>query len=125
MPYPRIVPRTVHRGSAAANCARAAAHRAALRWQTHCRSRFGIQAHRFGAGLRSQKFFGPLGPAKPRSLIYWGQHSGIGQMGNVSQSDRTAREAVDLKERIVSFMRGASTEITPSEESRLPELARV
>jgi methylenetetrahydrofolate reductase (NADH) len=46
-------------------------------------------------------------------------------MVNVSQSDPAALEAVDLKRRIVSFMRGASTEITPSEESRLPELARV
>jgi len=31
----------------------------------------------------------------------------------------------DLKSRIVSFMRGASTEITPSEENRLAELASV
>jgi methylenetetrahydrofolate reductase (NADPH) len=31
----------------------------------------------------------------------------------------------DLKSRIVGFMRGASTEITPSEEERLPELAAV
>jgi methylenetetrahydrofolate reductase (NADPH) len=40
--------------------------------------------------------------------------------------DRQAGHAVpttdDLKGRIVAFMRGASTEITPSEESRLPEL---
>jgi hypothetical protein len=46
-------------------------------------------------------------------------------MVKVGQSDQAALEAVDLKGRIVSFMRGASTEITPSEESRLPELARV
>jgi methylenetetrahydrofolate reductase (NADPH) len=46
-------------------------------------------------------------------------------MVNLSQLDRAAPEAVDLKGRIVSFMRGASTEITPSEESRLPDLASV
>src|SRR5882724_382180 len=125
MPYPRIVLRTIHRGSAAANCVPAAVRRATLRWQTHCRSRFGIQARRFGARLRSQNFFRPQGPAKTCSLFYWGLHSGIGHMVNVSQSDRAALDTVDLKRRIVSFMRGASTEITPSEQSRLPELARV
>jgi len=41
-------------------------------------------------------------------------------MGEASQS---ASAADDLKARIVDFMRGASTEITPGEESRLPELA--
>ncbi|HWX27013.1 MAG TPA: hypothetical protein VNZ53_06190 [Steroidobacteraceae bacterium] len=46
-------------------------------------------------------------------------------MVKVSRSDQAALEEVDIKGRIVSFMRGASTEITPSEESRLPELARV
>jgi methylenetetrahydrofolate reductase (NADPH) len=46
-------------------------------------------------------------------------------MVKVGQSDQAELEAVDLKGRIVSFMRGASTEITPSEEGRLPELARV
>ncbi len=42
-------------------------------------------------------------------------------MLNVSQPIRAAT-ADELKSRIVSFMRGASTEITPSEESRLTEL---
>jgi methylenetetrahydrofolate reductase (NADPH) len=46
-------------------------------------------------------------------------------MLKVSQADRAAPAADDLKRRIVSFMRGASTEITPSEENRLPELASV
>jgi methylenetetrahydrofolate reductase (NADPH) len=46
-------------------------------------------------------------------------------MVKVSRSDQAALEEADIKGRIVSFMRGASTEITPSEESRLPELARV
>lgn len=36
--------------------------------------------------------------------------------------DRAAPTTDDLKGRIVTFMSGASTEITPSEESRLPEL---
>ena len=45
-------------------------------------------------------------------------------MINVSQPGRAAT-ADDLKARIVAFMRGASTEITPSEESRLGELASV
>jgi methylenetetrahydrofolate reductase (NADPH) len=41
-----------------------------------------------------------------------------------SQPSRAAAAAAtdDLKGRIASFMRGASTEITPSEENRLPEL---
>src|SRR5277367_4360053 len=39
-----------------------------------------------------------------------------------SQLDRAASAADELKCRIVSFMRGASTEITPSEEDRLPDL---
>jgi methylenetetrahydrofolate reductase (NADPH) len=46
-------------------------------------------------------------------------------MVKASQSDQAALEEVDIKGRIVSFMRSASTEITPSEEGRLPELARV
>jgi methylenetetrahydrofolate reductase (NADPH) len=40
-----------------------------------------------------------------------------------SQPGRAAPAVNDLKGRIVSFMRGASTEITPSEEPRLRELA--
>src|SRR5258708_21112338 len=40
----------------------------------------------------------------------------------VSQPGRAAPATDDLKGRIVSFMAGASTEITPSEENRLPEL---
>jgi methylenetetrahydrofolate reductase (NADPH) len=43
----------------------------------------------------------------------------------VSQASRVALAADDLKGRISSFMQGASTEITPSEESRLAELAQV
>jgi len=46
-------------------------------------------------------------------------------MVKVSQLGRAAPETVDLKGRIVSFMRSASTEITPSEESRLPDLKSV
>jgi methylenetetrahydrofolate reductase (NADPH) len=46
-------------------------------------------------------------------------------MLKVSQLRRTALATDDLKGRIQSFLRGASTEITPSEESRLPELASV
>src|SRR5271155_3444756 len=46
-------------------------------------------------------------------------------MVNVSQSGLVAPTMDDLKGRIVSFMRGASTEITPSETHRLPELAAV
>jgi methylenetetrahydrofolate reductase (NADPH) len=41
------------------------------------------------------------------------------------QPARAVHATHDLKGRIVSFMRGASTEITPSEENRLPELTRV
>ncbi len=44
-------------------------------------------------------------------------------MVKVSQLGRAAPATEDLKGRVVSFMRGASTEITPSEENRLPELA--
>jgi methylenetetrahydrofolate reductase (NADPH) len=46
-------------------------------------------------------------------------------MLKVSQVDRASLAADDLKGRIVAFMRDASTEITPSEASRLPELAGV
>ena len=46
-------------------------------------------------------------------------------MFKVSQPGRAARASDDVKDRIVSFMKGASTEITPSEEDRLPELASV
>jgi methylenetetrahydrofolate reductase (NADPH) len=42
-----------------------------------------------------------------------------------SQPGRAVPAPNDLKNRIVSFMRGASTEITPSEESRLPELRSI
>jgi methylenetetrahydrofolate reductase (NADPH) len=42
-----------------------------------------------------------------------------------SQPGRAAPATDDLKGRIVSFMGGASTEITPSEENRLPELRSV
>jgi len=43
-------------------------------------------------------------------------------MVKVSQLGAAAPATNDVKGRIVSFMAGASTEITPSEESRLPEL---
>ena len=43
-------------------------------------------------------------------------------MVKVSQPGAAVPATNDLKGRIVSFMGGASTEITPSEESRLPEL---
>jgi methylenetetrahydrofolate reductase (NADPH) len=46
-------------------------------------------------------------------------------MVKVSQPGRAAPATNDLKGRIVSFMGGASTEITPSEENRLPELKSV
>jgi methylenetetrahydrofolate reductase (NADPH) len=46
-------------------------------------------------------------------------------MVKVSQAGRAAPATDDLKGRIVSFMGGASTEITPSEENRLPELQSV
>jgi methylenetetrahydrofolate reductase (NADPH) len=52
-------------------------------------------------------------------------------MIKVSQPERAAAAvagvpaAADLKARIVSFMHGASTEITPSEEDRLPELKSI
>ncbi len=42
-----------------------------------------------------------------------------------NQSVRAAPVARDVKERIVAFMRDASTEITPAEENRLPELAAI
>jgi methylenetetrahydrofolate reductase (NADPH) len=44
-------------------------------------------------------------------------------MLKVGQPNRAAPATDDLKGRIVSFMGGASTEITPSEVERLPELA--
>jgi methylenetetrahydrofolate reductase (NADPH) len=46
-------------------------------------------------------------------------------MVEASYSVCAAAAPHDLKSRIVSFMRGASTEITPSEENRLAELASV
>jgi methylenetetrahydrofolate reductase (NADPH) len=46
-------------------------------------------------------------------------------MVKVNQTMCTAPAADDVKERIVSFMRGASTEITPTEENRLPELRSI
>jgi methylenetetrahydrofolate reductase (NADPH) len=46
-------------------------------------------------------------------------------MVKVNQPGREAPATDDLKGRIVSFMRGASTEITPSEEYRLPDLKSV
>jgi methylenetetrahydrofolate reductase (NADPH) len=46
-------------------------------------------------------------------------------MVKLDQPARSAPATDDMKGRIVSFMRGASTEITPSEESRLPELASI
>ena len=46
-------------------------------------------------------------------------------MVKVNQPGRAAPATDDLRGRIVSFMRGASTEITPSEENRLPELKSV
>lgn len=46
-------------------------------------------------------------------------------MVKVGQPGRAAPATDDLKGRIVSFMRGASTEITPSEEGHLPKLASV
>lgn len=41
------------------------------------------------------------------------------------QSVRAAPAASDVKQRIVAFMRDASTEITPAEQNRLPELAAI
>jgi methylenetetrahydrofolate reductase (NADPH) len=46
-------------------------------------------------------------------------------MLKVSQPGRAAPATNDLKGRIVAFMDGASTEITPSEENRLPALKSV
>jgi methylenetetrahydrofolate reductase (NADPH) len=46
-------------------------------------------------------------------------------MVKVIQSARAAPVAGGVKDRIVSFMRDASTEITPAEENRLPELAAI
>jgi len=46
-------------------------------------------------------------------------------MVEASYSVCTAAAPLDLKSRIVSFMRGASTEITPSEENRLAKLTSV
>jgi methylenetetrahydrofolate reductase (NADPH) len=46
-------------------------------------------------------------------------------MVTAAQSDHAIPAAETLKGRIVRFMRGASTEITPSEADRLPELASV
>jgi methylenetetrahydrofolate reductase (NADH) len=46
-------------------------------------------------------------------------------MVKVSQPGRAAPATDELKARIVSFMGAASTEITPSEENRLPELKSV
>jgi methylenetetrahydrofolate reductase (NADPH) len=46
-------------------------------------------------------------------------------MDKLAQSGRTVPATDALKARIVSFMRAASTEITPPEENRLPELASV
>jgi methylenetetrahydrofolate reductase (NADPH) len=46
-------------------------------------------------------------------------------MVKVSQPGGAAPATNGLKSRIVAFMGGASTEITPSEESRLPELRSV
>jgi methylenetetrahydrofolate reductase (NADPH) len=46
-------------------------------------------------------------------------------MLTISQSGLAAPAISDLKSRIMTFMRGASTEITPSEEGRLAELAGV
>src|ERR1700692_2667419 len=46
-------------------------------------------------------------------------------MVNDGQAGHAALTTDDLKGRIASFMRGASTEITPAEENRLPELKSV
>lgn len=46
-------------------------------------------------------------------------------MVEAGQLGRATPATHDLKGRIVAFMRAASTEITPSEEDRLPELAAV
>ncbi len=46
-------------------------------------------------------------------------------MVKVVQPGRVAPATDDLTGRILSFMRGASTEITPAEENRLPELKSV
>jgi methylenetetrahydrofolate reductase (NADPH) len=46
-------------------------------------------------------------------------------MLKASHPGRAVPATDDLKARIVSFMHGASTEITPSEESRLPELQSI
>ncbi|MEP6886164.1 MAG: methylenetetrahydrofolate reductase [Gammaproteobacteria bacterium] len=46
-------------------------------------------------------------------------------MLKVIQPAQAATVAGDVKDRIMSFMRGTSTEITPTEENRLPELATI
>ncbi len=46
-------------------------------------------------------------------------------MVNDGQAGHAAPTTDDLKGRIASFMRGASTEISPAEENRLPELTSV
>lgn len=46
-------------------------------------------------------------------------------MDNDGQAGHAAPTTDDLKGRIAAFMRGASTEITPAEENRLPELKSV
>src|SRR5258708_2321301 len=57
------------------------------------------------------------------SLLYWDNRvANWTSMVKVSQLGGAAPAMNHLKGRIVSFMAGASTEITPSEESRLPEL---
>ena len=46
-------------------------------------------------------------------------------MLKVNEPARAAPAAGDVKARIMAFMRDASTEITPAEENRLPELAAI
>ena len=46
-------------------------------------------------------------------------------MRKVTQSTHAAPAASAVKDRIMSFMQDASTEITPAEENRLPELAAI
>src|ERR1700730_13007636 len=61
-----------------------------------------------------------------RSLLYWANRvANWTSMVKVSQPGRAAPATNDLKGRIVAFMSGASTEITPSEENRLPALKTV
>ena len=73
-----------------------------------------------GCRRNAENFVGPIGAIychhQGRELDVNDQCQSTGSRGDSED---------DLKARIVAFMRGASTEITPPEESRLGELASV